>query len=147
MKTINLLSLLALILLCSCGKEEYDAKVGYRTAMKNYIKDKGWDANETIEGLFYVITEPGTDEKPELNSNIEIRTKGYYSDNEVFQPDGVLNGKLTGFIQGWKVGIPKFGAGGKGHILFPPNLAYGEFPSNGVRAQSILIFDIELISF
>jgi len=50
-------------------------------------------------------------------------------------------------IQGWKIGVPKFGVGGSGHLLIPPNLAYGEFPNNGIRNRSVLIFDIELLGF
>jgi FKBP-type peptidyl-prolyl cis-trans isomerase FkpA len=56
---------------------------------------------------------------------------------------------LAGFIEGWKEGIPLFGAGGSGTLFIPSGLAYGITGSNGgsIPPNTVIIFDIELISF
>ncbi len=145
---------LQLLLLCllvgfgsSCGDDDlYDSEVGYDQAMKDYMDDQGWMGIPTVDGMYYVIIEPGTAEKPTSTSNVTVNYKGYYTDNVEFDSNDNVNFNLQGVIEGWTIGIPKFGKGGNGHLLIPPNLAYGE-ENNRTRNRSILIFDIELLDF
>jgi FKBP-type peptidyl-prolyl cis-trans isomerase FkpA len=48
-------------------------------------------------------------------------------------------------IKGWDEGIPMFKVGGKGKLLIPANLGYGENEQGSIPANSVLIFDIELL--
>ena len=147
MKHTVLLLLIGLIGLSSCGKDdEYDAIIGYDKAMLNYIDAHGWDAIGLSDGMYYVVEQEGGSQKPILNDVITIKYKGYYTDDVIFDQSESYTQRLSQLIEGWKIGIPKFGVGGKGHLLIPPSLGYGEYPS-GTRNQSILIFDVELISF
>ena len=150
MKAVKLLFLFVLVGLMACGDDEgpNDSEIGYDQTMVNYMDAKGWDGLPTIDGMYYVIIEPGTAEKPTSTSTVEVNYKGYFSDDVEFDSGDSIRFNLGGaLIEGWKIGIPKFGLGGKGHLLIPPNLGYGEFPTNGIRNQSILIFDVELLDF
>jgi len=132
----------------SCGDDNpYDSVKGYDQTMRDYMDAKGWTGVPTTDGLYYVIIEPGSAEKPSPTSTVEVNYRGYYSDDEEFDSGQNVRFNLQGVIEGWTIGIPKFGLGGSGHLLIPPTKAYGEFPNNGVRNQSVLIFDVELLDF
>ena len=52
---------------------------------------------------------------------------------------------LSGVIAGWQQGIPLFKKGGKGILLIPSELGYGNVSQGAIPENSVLIFDIELI--
>ena len=148
MKALKLLYLVLIMgLISSCGDDDlYDSEVGYDQAMKNYMDANGWVGIPTVDGMYYVIDEPGSSAKPTSSSRVTVNYKGYYTDDVEFDSGENVSFNLQGVIEGWTIGIPKFGAGGSGHLLIPPRLAYGEV-NNRTRDRSVLIFDIELISF
>ena len=148
MKAIELLLLFLIVgLAYSCGGNDlYDSEIGYDKAMNNYMDSKGWVGVSTVDGMYYVIDEPGSSEKPTSTSNVTVNYKGYYTDDVEFDSGNNISFNLQGVIEGWTIGIPKFGEGGSGHLLIPPHLAYGEENSR-TRDRSVLIFDIELVGF
>ncbi|MFN9955636.1 MAG: FKBP-type peptidyl-prolyl cis-trans isomerase, partial [bacterium] len=54
---------------------------------------------------------------------------------------------LANLIPGWQEGIPLLQKGGKGTFLLPSALGYGPNPVGPIPANSVLIFEIELIDF
>jgi peptidylprolyl isomerase len=54
---------------------------------------------------------------------------------------------LGRLIKGWQEGIPLISIGGKITLYLPPSLGYGAVAQQNIPANSILIFDIELVSF
>ena len=52
---------------------------------------------------------------------------------------------LNRLIKGWQEGIPLFKKGGKGILLIPSELGYGNVSQGAIPENSVLIFDIELI--
>jgi len=148
MKAIKLFSAILLISIMSCSDDNpYDSVKGYDQTMQDYMAAKGWTGQPTVDGLYYVIDEPGSSVKPLSTATVEVNYRGYYSDDAEFDSGNNVRFNLQGVIEGWTIGIPKFGKGGKGHLLIPPRLGYGEFPNNGTRNQSVLIFDVELLDF
>lgn len=114
-----------------------------------YIKDKGWNAQSTPEGLYYVIDSLGTGTAyPTLNSTVSVKYKGYLLDGTVFDSNqtGISFG-LRQVIQGWQIGIPKFKKTGRGKLLIPSALGYGSRAVGSIPANSVLIFEIELLDF
>jgi FKBP-type peptidyl-prolyl cis-trans isomerase len=49
-------------------------------------------------------------------------------------------------IKGWDEGIALFNAGGKGTLIIPSPLGYGSRAAGQIPANSILIFDIEVLA-
>jgi peptidylprolyl isomerase len=50
-----------------------------------------------------------------------------------------------GVIAGWVKGLTGMKVGGRRQLIIPPSLAYGSKASNGIPADSTLIFDIDLL--
>lgn len=102
-------------------------------------------------GLYYQIIEPGGASKPNVNSQIYIKYKGWLTDGTVFDQNSdpmQATWRLSTLIPAWQIGIPKIGREGKIKLLVPSALGYGCRGSTGaIPANAILIFDVELSDF
>ena len=144
-----LLCTLSLVFL-SCNSDSDDVADQFANdiqQIENYLKEKNLTAEKTSQGVYYIIDVPGGAEKPKITNEIKIKYSGYFLDGEVFDSSNESQYiHLFNFIQGWQIGIPKFGIGGKGKLLIPSKFAYGSASTPG-RANAVLVFDIELINF
>ena len=52
---------------------------------------------------------------------------------------------LNSVIKGWQEGLQLFGVGGKGMLFIPSHLGYGSSIQPGIPANSVLIFQVDLI--
>ncbi len=119
--------------------------------IKKYIADNGLKAERDPSGLYYVIEEPGSAEKPSAQDQIKAHYHGMLLDGTVFD-SSVDRGQPFDFplgrvIPGWQTGIPKFGRGGKGKLIIPSGMAYGPRAAGSIPANSVLVFDVEVIDF
>ena len=122
----------------------------YETLLfEDYLAANNLGAQTTASGLQYIIEEEGSGGNPSSTSQVQVNYKGYFLNGEVFdQSSGSpLNISLNNVIQGWKEGIPLFQKGGKGVLLVPSYLAYGANGSGSIRANTPILFDVELIDF
>jgi len=119
--------------------------------IKQYVIDNNLDAIEDASGVFYVIEEEGTgSENPNSFAEISVAYSGYLTDGSQFDSAtsvNPLNINLSQTISGWRFGIPKFKIGGKGKLIIPSPLGYANSARTGIPANSILVFDIELLDF
>lgn len=153
MKKIILFVTLGILLFGTACKKSLSPEEQFEKDVKEireYISNNKLDAKETNSGLFYVVNEIGTGNHPYANDNVTVRYKGYTLDGSVFDQsdeDGItLN--LQQVIKGWTEGIPKFKEGGKGILLIPSKLGYGESGSSSgsIDPNTVLIFDIDLLT-
>ena len=147
MKKILLLSLLfsLLFLINNCKKVDYE--VVDNDIIQQYIIDNNLSAQSSGSGLYYVIDVPGTGENPTVSSNVTVAYTGSLTDGSIFDQSN-SNGitfPLSGVIQGWQEGIPLFKEGGSGILLIPSALGYGSQSVGTIPANSVLIFDVNLI--
>lgn len=104
-------------------------------------------------GLSYVMETVGTGEQAVAGKTVAVHYTGKLLDGTKFD-SSLDRGQPIDFplgqgnvIKGWDEGIALFKVGGKGKLLIPSYLAYGESsPSPAIPADAILIFDIELVS-
>jgi FKBP-type peptidyl-prolyl cis-trans isomerase len=47
---------------------------------------------------------------------------------------------------GWQYGLPLIKPGGKILLYLPPSLGYGSSPVGTIPANSVLIFEVQLVS-
>lgn len=146
MKSLFLMLLTGSVLfLGSCSKDEI-------SEIQDYIDDNGLTGfTQTSEGVFIKFDNPGTDQRPNLGSTVKVHYRGKLTNGTIFDSSfergTPIDIALTQTIQGWQIGIPKFGIGGKGTLIIPPSLGYGKNGSGSIPGDAILIFDIELINF
>lgn len=135
-----------IFVLSSCKKVDY-AEID-EELIQQYIADNNLNAESTGTGLYYVIDVPGTGDYPNLNSNVTVAYTGKLTGGSIFDQSS-QNGitfPLSGVIQGWQEGIPLFKEGGSGILLIPSVLGYGSQTVGSIPANSVLIFDVNLIS-
>ena len=147
MKNLNyVLSLTLVMLILSCSKNKDYTQID-EGIIQEYIADNNLDALATGSGLYYVIETTGNGIFPNLSSLVTVAYTGELSDGSVFDQSNSagISFPLTNVIQGWQEGIPLFSEGGTGKLLIPSALGYGNNAIGSIPANSVLIFDIELL--
>ncbi len=145
---ITLFIFSALLLFSSCGKKRAREQAEKDDAIiQQYISEKGLVATKTTSGLYVVIDLPGTGLQPTTTSTVKVAYKGYLTNGNQFDQSviGATFG-LQGVIRGWTEGIPYFKEGGSGKLLIPSAMGYGSQAQANIPANSVLIFDVELIT-
>ncbi|MBO9660476.1 MAG: FKBP-type peptidyl-prolyl cis-trans isomerase [Chitinophagaceae bacterium] len=126
-----------------CGIVAPDAEIA---AVQNHINTKGIVAERHCSGVYYTVEIAGTGKNPTPCSNVLIRYKGYLTNDVVFAPQsGVESFNLGGLISGWRSVLPMLKVGGRIVLYIPPTLGYGNRANGQIPANSILIFEIELV--
>jgi FKBP-type peptidyl-prolyl cis-trans isomerase FkpA len=130
----------------ACRKKTDQAAVDEGIITK-YISDNKLNATATGSGLYYVSNLKGTGVTPNINSNVTVKYTGYLTDGTVFDQTNSAGAtfNLSGVIKGWQEGIPLFNKGGKGKLLIPSALGYGSQTTGRIPANSVLIFDVEIL--
>ena len=147
MKNLHyVLSLTLVILILSCSKNKDYTQID-EDIIQEYIADNNLDAVATGSGLYYVIETTGNGVYPDLSSVVTVAYTGELTDGSVFDQSSSagISFPLTNVIQGWQEGIPLFSEGGTGKLLIPSALGYGNNAIGSIPANSVLIFDIELL--
>ncbi|PKQ65584.1 peptidylprolyl isomerase [Labilibaculum filiforme] len=147
MKYSLLAIVFAFLVSCSSGSEK-DYSVISEKQISEYIKTNKLEAIRSESGLYYVVDEAGEGEKPTSASTVQVAYKGYYLNGEVFDEssDRGISFPLKRVIKGWTEGITYYKEGGKGTLLVPAHLGYGNYDTNGIPGGSVLLFDIHLIA-
>lgn len=147
MKT-NLLAFLC-VLFISCSND--DQPVDYVSIndqqIQDFLEENDLEAEKSASGLYYIIDEEGTGERPTTTDQVRVAYKGYFTNGNVFDqssPEGITF-KLQQVIKGWTEGITYFREGGSGMLLVPSHLAYGPKDYMGIPGGSVLIFEIDLL--
>lgn len=138
-----------LFIFSSCGKDELSVAEQFDLDTKlieEYLKANNKTALKTPEGIYYIVEKEGSAEKPKLTSTVTVSYKGYFLDNVIFDSSTRAVFPLYNVVQGWQIGIPKFGKGGKGTLLIPSAYGYGTRETSG-RTSAVLVFDIEVFDF
>jgi FKBP-type peptidyl-prolyl cis-trans isomerase len=126
--------------------------------IKAYIEEKKLlNVRKTASGLYYQITKLGTGPNPTKGSQTTMNYTGYLLDGTVF--DSNVDPKFShvepfkfplgkgAVIKGWDEGVALLSKGAKAKLLIPSPLAYGPQARPGLPANSVLIFDVELLEF
>ncbi len=111
-----------------------------------YILDNDINATRSDSGLYFVINEEGTGNRPLATDNITVAYKGTLTNGNVFDESEEFTADLNLLIAGWVEGLQNFKEGGSGILLIPAHLGYGDRILEEIPAGSVVIFDITLIS-
>jgi FKBP-type peptidyl-prolyl cis-trans isomerase FkpA/FKBP-type peptidyl-prolyl cis-trans isomerase FklB len=107
------------------------------------------DVKTTASGLQYIVIKEGTGKTPTPNDVVKAHYKGTLINGSTFdssydrgQP---AEFPVSGVIKGWTEALQMMKVGGKMKIFLPPELGYGASARPGIPANSVLIFEIELL--
>lgn len=145
-------SLLALVFAfmvsCSSSDSEKDYRVENDEEIAAYVAANSLSATKTVSGLYYVIEEQGAGDQVTSTSDVAVTYKGYYTNGTILDDSegNLVSFNLQGVIPGWTEGLTYFKKGGKGMLLIPAHLGYGNNDYNGVPGGSVLIFEITVFS-
>lgn len=119
--------------------------------IRDYLKKNNLTANKTASGLYYIIDKAGNGKHATAADKVKVHYKGTLIDGTTFDSSYDRNQPiefpLSGVIKGWTEGIPLLEEAGKGKLLIPSGLAYGQNapPGSPIKANDVLIFDVELL--
>ncbi len=134
---------------CSLTDVNVTASATEIASIQNYLTTNGLTATQHSSGFFYKITAAGSGAIiANLCSNITVKYTGKLTNGTVFDQTAAgatATFKLGQLIVGWQKGLPLISSGGKITLYIPPSLGYGSNAAGAVPANSILIFDIELV--
>jgi FKBP-type peptidyl-prolyl cis-trans isomerase FkpA len=140
-------------------QKETDAKLIAEHAKKQKLKP-----TITASGLNYVITQEGTGNQPQNGDTVKVNYTGKLLNGKVFDTSNEKEAKAAqvynkqreykplGFplgtgsvIRGWDEGIALLKKGGKATLLVPSDIAYGPQNLGTIPANSVLVFEVELV--
>ncbi len=101
-------------------------------------------------GLQYKIIKKGSGKTPKATDSVTVNYVGTLIDGTEFDSSYKRGQPVTfnvnGVIPGWTEALQLMKEGSKWQLFLPANLAYGERGAPGIAPNSVLIFEVELIS-
>jgi FKBP-type peptidyl-prolyl cis-trans isomerase FklB len=101
-------------------------------------------------GLQYKIISEGQGESPTLTDKVSVNYEGTLINGKVFdsskQKGQPLEFAVNGVIKGWTEALQLMKKGSKWMLYIPADLAYGDQNVPGIEPNSVLIFEVELLS-
>lgn len=144
-----LFGLLAIFLaFTACDADDPEARAAKdRQKILDYIEENDLDAYELESGVFVVIEVEGSGSHPHEGSTVRMAYQGYLLDGTLFDSATDANIFLPNTVRGFRIGVMEFRRGGKGIILIPSGMGYGETGTVSIPRNSVLIFHVEIIDF
>jgi FKBP-type peptidyl-prolyl cis-trans isomerase FkpA len=134
---------LYLVLLClsvvGCGDEISGL------TLEEYIASNNLITKELDKGVHIVISNPGNEIRPNINSKVVVNYRGALTNGVEFDAGNNKEFQLANLIEGWRIGLKELGEGGSCKLIIPPGAGYGSSSNGPIPANSVLVFDMDLI--
>lgn len=144
--------LLAALALGACNKGNEDCPPVTTAApadevqrLEQYLASANISATKDERGFYYTIGQAGSGAKPTPCDEVTVNYRGTLTTGEQFDAAQDVKFGLQDLIAGWQAGIPLIAPGGKITLYLPPSLAYGDAAQPKIPANSILVFEIDLV--
>jgi FKBP-type peptidyl-prolyl cis-trans isomerase len=104
-----------------------------------------------LDGLQYKVITNGNGAIPAPTDEVTVHYRGTYIDGTEFDNSykrGIPRHFTLGnaILPGWTEALMRMKVGSKWRLFLPPELAYGERGRPGIQPNSVLIFELELVS-
>jgi FKBP-type peptidyl-prolyl cis-trans isomerase FklB len=125
-----------------------------KTAAADFLAKNGSKkgVQTTASGLQYKVMKPGDAKAPVIGPTDEVTVnyRGKLVDGTEFDSSFTRGVPLTiqvgNVIKGWQEGLVLMKPGASYELYVPPDLGYGSQPRPNIPANSLLIFDVDLLS-
>jgi FKBP-type peptidyl-prolyl cis-trans isomerase FkpA len=124
--------------------------------IKEYLTRNHLNATKTSSGLYYIITQKGSGDRAKPGQKVSMNYLGKFLDGKKFDANVDDNFKSTRpfqftlgigqVIKGWDEGVQLLNPGSRATFFLPSGIAYGERAMGPIPANSVLVFDVELVS-
>ena len=121
------------------------------SSISKYIIDNKITVKPTADGIYYIETLKGKGENITEGKNVKVMYTGKFTDGNVFDSNMKPGGQPLEFLVGEHKMIPgmekavvMMKKGGKGTVIIPSSLAYGN-GGGQMKPYATLIFDIEVV--
>jgi FKBP-type peptidyl-prolyl cis-trans isomerase FkpA len=147
----SLVAIVILIFLSACGKDEvflsYEEQLAKDVAsIDKYLSDNSIDTERDPSGFEYMASKIGAEDfKPALVDSIRVSYSVTILGGKTIFTDSINTFLLNKLIKSWKTALPLYGEGAKITLYVPSGLAYGNYPTGPIPANSNLIFEIEIL--
>jgi len=126
---------------------EDNKKKGEEFLAANKIRE---GVKTTSSGLQYKVIKEGSGAKPKTTDIVKVHYSGKLIDGKEFDSSYKRNEpvqfKLDGVIKGWTEGVQLMTVGSKYEFVIPAELGYGPAGNQSIPGNSVLIFEVELLS-
>jgi FKBP-type peptidyl-prolyl cis-trans isomerase FkpA len=151
MKNLYALLFLISVALASCaGRQSVDKVKQARiddSVIRVYLSNNpSIKAVKDSSGLYYQVVRPGTGATATINSTITVNYQGKLLNGPPFDSANGYSSPLNNLVKGWQIGIPHIKTGGNIILFVPSVLGYGGASLGPIPANSVLVFDIDLIA-
>lgn len=152
MKNLLLLILAAFIGLSSCKTApNVDAVKQARiddSVIRVYLSNNPIvKAVKDSSGLYYQVVKEGAGAYPTVKSTVTVNYSGKLINGAPFDAGSGLSMSLNDLVKAWQIGLTHVKPGGHILLLVPSALGYGGSAMGPIPANSVLLFDIDLVSF
>jgi peptidylprolyl isomerase len=153
---LRALTLSSLLLLLGCGDGGSGSQDTGDPAKVTYAPALGVDLaamEHRDSGLYVQDVQVGTGDTATAGRQVTVNYTGWLPDGTQF--DSSKSAGRTPFsftpgqgrvIDGWEEGIPGMKVGGLRRLVIPADLGYGASGSGPIPPNSVLVFDVELVS-
>jgi hypothetical protein len=117
---------------------------GETSTMVSFANTNGITYTTDSSGILYQIILSGNNNRPTLSSNVTIDYIGKLMNGTTFDSANNISLPLNALIEGFKIGLPLIGIGGRIKLIIPSSLAYGCQGGGSIPSNSPLYFDITL---
>ena len=104
----------------------------------------------TASGLQYRVIKEGSGRRPAPANQVTVHYSGKLIDGTEFDSSYSRNQpaqfRLNQVIKGWTEGLQLMTTGSKYELVIPSELAYGPEGNQSIPGNSVLVFEVELIS-
>jgi FKBP-type peptidyl-prolyl cis-trans isomerase FklB len=102
------------------------------------------------DGLQYKVITNGSGATPTMNDTVTVYYRGTLIDGKEFDSSGgpghSVQFPVNGVIRGWSEALLQMKVGSKWQVFVPSELAYGQQSHPGIPGNSVLVFEVELLS-
>lgn len=115
--------------------------------LENFKKEKG--VKELDNGALIQLSRAGKGKTPKADDTVKVHYTGTLIDGTKFDSSldrgEAFQTKLTDVIPCWTKAMQQMKKGARAKVVCPPETAYGSRPVGQIPANSVLVFDVEML--
>lgn len=142
-----LITFLSTLFLVGCSTYSEEEINGFDKEIQAYIAKNKLETTRSESGVYYTIIEEGEGKSIQFRDLVSFKYKGTLLDGKVVdeQLKEPVEYHVNELIGAWKEIMLMLKKGGKAFLIAPPTMGYGDHQLADIPANSILVFELEVV--